>query len=202
MKRENEVHEKDGTINTGDSINTNNDEVVGTSQEEKQNSAQKSENTVKELEALKIQLEEKTKQSDEYFDKLQRKAAEFDNYRKRTVKEKEAIYSDTVAEVVASFLPVVDNLERALKAADNGDENSNPFKDGVELIYKQLLDVLKNLGVAEIKCVGEPFNPELHNAVMHVADEAYGENVIVEEFQKGYVILERVIRHSMVKVAN
>jgi molecular chaperone GrpE len=154
-----------------------------------------------ELEAIKAQLDEKSSKCEEYFSMLQRTAAEFDNYKKRTVKEKEALYSDAVCDVVVSFLPVIDSIERALQLC-SGKENEQSINEGIGLVDRQIKDVLKKLGVEEIKSVGETFDPNIHNAVMHVEDEAYGHNVIVEEFQKGYIYKERVIRHSMVKVAN
>lgn len=153
-----------------------------------------------ELEGVKAQLEEKSRKCDEYLSMLQRTAAEFDNYKKRTAREKETIYSEAVSDAVAAFLPVVDNLERAVQAADA--EEGKGLKEGIELVCRQLKEVMKNLGVEEIKGVNEKFDPQFHNAVMHVEDEAYGENVVVEEFQKGYRIKDKVIRHSMVKVAN
>ncbi|MBQ6937380.1 MAG: nucleotide exchange factor GrpE [Clostridia bacterium] len=131
-------------------------------------------------------------------EKYMRTLAEYDNYRKRTIKEKESIYPEAKAVVVEKFLPVMDNFQRALDSA----EEKNPFYEGVAMVKKQMDEVLTALGVEEIKAVGEQFNPELHNAVMHVDDEEAGENIIVEEFQKGYKIGDRVIRHSMVKVAN
>jgi len=158
-------------------------------------------NLVKEIENLKKQIDEKSRRCDEYLDLLQRTAAEFDNYKKRTAREKEALYSDAVSDVVKSFLPVLDSVDRALEACSK-DSTNQSLAEGIELIGKQIQAVLKNLGVEQIKSVGEQFNPELHNAVMHVEDEAYGQSVVVEEFQKGYVYKERVIRHSMVKVAN
>ena len=131
-------------------------------------------------------------------EKYMRTLAEYDNYRKRTIKEKESIYPEAKAVVVEKFLPVMDNFQRAIDSA----ENKDGFYEGVVMLKKQMEDVLTALGVEEIKSVGEEFNPELHNAVMHIDDEEQGENVIVEEFQKGYKIGDRVIRHSMVKVAN
>ena len=131
-------------------------------------------------------------------EKYMRTLAEYDNYRKRTIKEKERIYPEAKAVVVEKFLPVMDNFERALDSA----ENKDAFYEGIVMLKKQMDDVLTALGVEEIKAVGEVFNPELHNAVMHIDDEAAGENIIVEEFQKGYKIGDRVVRHSMVKVAN
>ena len=131
-------------------------------------------------------------------EKYMRTLAEYDNYRKRTIKEKESIYPEAKAVVIEKFLPVMDNFQRAIDSA----ENKDGFYEGVVMLKKQMDDVLTALGVEEIKSVGEEFNPELHNAVMHIDDEEQGENVIVEEFQKGYKIGDRVIRHSMVKVAN
>ena len=124
--------------------------------------------------------------------------AEFDNYKKRSAKERENIYTDVRVDTVTKFLPVFDNLERALKT-ETADE---AYKKGVEMTFNQLMDVFKKLGVEEIESVGKPFDPVFHNAVMHVEDEALGENEIVEEFQKGFKIGDKVIRFSMVKVAN
>ena len=131
-------------------------------------------------------------------EKYMRTLAEYDNYRKRTIKEKESIYPEAKAVVIEKFLPVMDNFQRAIDSA----ENKDGFYEGVVMLKKQMDDVLTALGVEEIKSVGETFNPELHNAVMHIDEEEQGENVIVEEFQKGYKIGDRVVRHSMVKVAN
>ncbi len=131
-------------------------------------------------------------------EKYMRTLAEYDNYRKRTIKERETIYPEAKATVVEKFLPLIDNFSRALESA----EQKDAFYEGIVMLKKQFDDVFTALGVEEIVAVGETFNPELHNAVMHVDDEEQGENVIVEEFQKGYKIGDRVIRHSMVKVAN
>ena len=131
-------------------------------------------------------------------DKYLRLMAEFDNYKKRSAKERENIYTDVRVDTVTKFLPVYDNLERALKA-ETADE---AYKKGVEMTFNQLLDVFKKLGVEEIESVGKTFDPNFHNAVMHVEDESLGENEIVEEFQKGFKIGDKVIRFSMVKVAN
>ena len=138
------------------------------------------------------------KKYNDVSEKYMRTLAEYDNYRKRTIKEKESIYPEAKAVVIEKFLPVMDNFQRAIDSA----ENKDGFYEGVVMLKKQMDDVLTALGVEEIKSVGESFNPEFHNAVMHVDDEEQGENVIVEEFQKGYKIGDRVIRHSMVKVAN
>jgi len=144
---------------------------------------------------LKDKEDELSAKNEQY----QRLLAEYDNFKKRTAREKEAIYTDSVKDTVAELLPVIDNLLRALDAFD--DKQSEQYK-GVEMILKQTEEIFKKLGVEEIKSVGEEFNPELHNAVMHVEDDAVTENTIVEEFQKGYTYKDKVIRYSMVKVAN
>ncbi|OUN21745.1 nucleotide exchange factor GrpE [Flavonifractor sp. An82] len=146
---------------------------------------------LEELEALKQNL---TDQEDKFL----RLAAEYDNYRRRSQKEKESAWADSKAETAAAFLPVYDNLERALKQ-DTADE---AYKKGVEMTMTQLKEVLSKLGIEEIPALGEPFDPNLHNAVMHVEDENAGENTIVEVFQAGFRTGEKVIRFSMVKVAN
>ena len=146
---------------------------------------------LEELEALKQNL---TDQEDKFL----RLAAEYDNYRRRSQKEKESAWADSKAETAAAFLPVYDNLERALKQ-DTADE---AYKKGVEMTMTQLKEVLSKLGIQEIPALGEAFDPNLHNAVMHVEDENAGENTIVEVFQAGFRTEEKVIRFSMVKVAN
>ncbi len=154
-----------------------------------------------ELDGVRKELTETTSRCSEYLDKLQRTVAEFDNFKKRSVKEKEALYIDAVCDVVSAFLPVIDNVERALKAISE-DSTAQTLKDGVEMVFKQFGDALKNIGVEEIKALNEPFDPMLHNAVMHVEDEALGHSIVTEEFQKGYIYKDKVIRYSMVKVAN
>ena len=134
----------------------------------------------------------------EAADKYLRLAAEYDNYRKRTAKEKEGIWTEAKAQTVAAFLPVYDNLERALKQ-DTADE---AYKKGVELTMKGLQDALTGLGVEVIPALGETFDPNRHSAVMHCEDEEAGENTIVEVFQQGFLCGEKVIRFAMVKVAN
>ena len=147
-------------------------------------------------------LEEANEKLAEAEDKYLRLYAEFENYKKRTQKEKDARYADAVIDSVAEILPVLDNLDRAL-AVEVTSEDAKSFKEGVEMTKKQMVDSLLKLGVTEITAVGEQFNPNLHNAVMHIDDETVGENVVVEEFMKGYIYKnERVVRYSMVKVAN
>ncbi len=144
-------------------------------------------------------LKEKDDKINEVTDRYQRLMAEYDNFKKRTQKEKEAIYTDSVKDTVSELLPVIDNLLRAIDAFE--DKESGECK-GVEMVLKQTEDIFTKIGVSEIKAVGEEFNPELHNAVMHVEDDTVTENTVVEEFQKGYIYKDKVIRYSMVKVAN
>ena len=131
-------------------------------------------------------------------DKYLRLAAEYDNYRKRTTKEKEGIYADAKMDTVKPFLDVADNLDRAVSQFEEGD----PHRQGMELICKQFAAVLEKLGVTEIEALGQPFDPAKHNAVMHIDDEAFGENTVAEVFQKGYQMGDKVVRFAMVKVAN
>ena len=131
-------------------------------------------------------------------DKYLRLAAEYDNYRKRTTKEKENTYADAKADTVKEFLGVLDNLERGLAQFDEGD----PHRQGMELICRQFLAVLEKLGVTRIEAQGQPFDPQKHDAVMHVEDENVGENTVVEVLQQGYQLGDKVLRFAMVKVAN
>ena len=131
-------------------------------------------------------------------DKYLRLAAEYDNYRKRTTKEKENIYADAKLDTVKPFLEVADNLDRAVSQFEEGD----PHRQGMEMICKQFTAVLEKLGVTEIPALEQPFDPGKHNAVMHIDDENFGENIVAEVFQKGYQMGEKVVRFSMVKVAN
>ncbi|HHY23726.1 MAG TPA: nucleotide exchange factor GrpE [Clostridiaceae bacterium] len=167
-------------------------------EQEDQNEKQREE---QEVEVLKKQLSEMTQKSEEYLDILQRTVAEFDNYKKRTQREKESIRKETVCDVVADFIKVADNLERALESTEK-DCDYKTVREGIELVYKQFNEILNNLGVEEIKCIGEKFDPNLHNAVMHVNDKNYNESEVIEELQRGYIMENRVIRHSVVKVAN
>lgn len=138
-------------------------------------------------------------QYDELNDRYMRMAAEYENFRKRSQREREGVHADAVAYAVKALLPTIDNLERALKAETADTE----YKKGVEMTYTQLLESFKGLGVTAIESApGTPFDPNFHNAVMHVEDEALGENQIAEVFQQGFQIGDKVIRHSMVKVAN
>jgi len=204
-ERQDVIHE---AVNEEQKISPDPTETEETNSAEEMNSSQETDSTEdtsstinEEINKIKAELEEKNKKCQEYFKALQRSVAEFDNYRKRVLREREALRDDIIGDTVAEFLPVLDNLERAINSCDNNTD-VNSLLEGVKMVFKQFKDILTKLGVEEIQAVGETFNPELHNAVMHVEDEEAGENVIIEEFQKGYKLKEKVIRHSMVKVAN
>ena len=145
--------------------------------------------------------ENKDETIEELTDRLTRKMAEFDNSRKRTDKENGQMYEIGAKDIIEKILPVVDNFERGLGSMSEEDK-STPFAEGMEKIYKQLMTTLDGIGVKPIEAVGQEFNPDFHNAVMHEENEEAGENIITEEFQKGYMYRDSVVRHSMVKVAN
>ena len=163
--------------------------------------AEETEKTEAETPAEESNEEKLRKELDSMKDKLMRHAAEFDNFKKRSAKEREELYSMAVCDTVEKILPVKDNLERAIQAAEST-EGQESMADGVKMILKQLDEVLASIGVEEIKAVGEVFDPEKHNAVMHEENENFGENTISEELMKGYTCKGKVIRYSMVKVAN
>lgn len=145
--------------------------------------------------------DKKDEQIEELTDKLKRSMAEFENFRKRTEKEKSAMYEVGAKSILEKILPIVDNFERGL-ATLSQEELDTPFAQGMDKIYKQLMSTLAEIGVKPIEALEKEFNPEFHNAVMHVEDESFGENIVVEELQKGYTYNDSVIRYSMVKVAN
>ena len=149
----------------------------------------------------KEKKDKKDEKIEELTDRVRRQMAEFDNFRKRTEKEKTQMFETGAKSIVEKILPVVDNFERGL-AAVTEEEKGSPFVEGMEKIYKQMMTMLEEAGVKPIEAVGQPFDPNFHNAVMHIEDENLGENVVAEEFQKGYVYRDSVVRHSMVKVAN
>lgn len=149
----------------------------------------------------KEKKDKKDEQIAELTDKLKRQLAEFENFRNRTEKEKSQMYTVGARDVIEKILPVVDNFERGLKTIPE-EEKESPVASGMEMIYKQLMTVLTDLGVTPIEAVGQEFDPNLHNAVMHVEKEELGENVVADEFQKGYKYKDAVLRHSMVTVAN
>ena len=150
---------------------------------------------------FKKKKDKKDEQIEELTDKVKRQMAEFDNFRKRTEKEKSQMYDMGAKTIVEKILPVIDNFERGL-AAVSEDNKEDAFVVGMDKIYRQMLTVLEEAGVKPIEAVGAEFDPNFHNAVMHVEDETLGENVVAEELQKGYMYRDTVVRHSMVKVAN
>ena len=147
---------------------------------------------------LNDDLNEQKKKTDEYFEHLKRNMAEFDNFKKRMNKEKDSMYYTITADLVSNLLPIIDNFEKALRAECKDDS----YKNGMEMIYSELTGLLDKLGIEEIDALGKTFDPNFHEAVMHEEDESKGEKEVVEVFRKGYMINDRVIRHSMVKVAN
>ena len=149
----------------------------------------------------KEKKDKKDQKIDELTDQYRRTLAEFDNYRKRTEKEKTAMFEVGAKDIIEKLLPVIDSFERGL-ATVSEEQKAEPFVDGMDKIYKQLVKQLEDAGVKEIEALDKEFDPNLHNAVMHVEDENVGENIIVEVFQKGYTYRDSVVRHSMVKVAN
>ena len=149
----------------------------------------------------KEKKDKKDEKIEELTDRVTRQMAEFDNFRKRSEKEKSQMYEIGAKDIIEKILPVVDNFERGLGSVPEEEKNA-PFVEGMEKIYKQLMTTLESVGVKPIEAVGQEFNPDFHNAVMHVEDDEFGENIIAEEFQKGYMYRESVVRHSMVKVAN
>lgn len=165
-----------------------------------------SESKVNKAEAKEAKKDKKLKKKDkkdeqieQLTDRVQRQMAEFENFRRRTETEKSQMFSTGAKSIIEKILPVVDNFERGLKDVEEGTDS---FSDGILMIYRQLQTTLAEAGVKPIEAVGQEFNPDFHNAVMHVEDEDLGENIVVEEFQKGYTYNDTVVRHSMVKVAN
>ena len=165
---------------------------------EKEKDKKKSASEAVRLEARNAELE---KQIAEEKDKYARLAAEYDNYRKRTARELDGRYADAKSDVWKNLLPVIDNFERAL-ATEPANGEKDAFREGIELTYKQLKEQMEKAGVTVIEAKGQQFDPERHNAVMHYEDETLGENIVAEEFIKGYMLGDKVLRHSMVKVAN
>ena len=150
------------------------------------------------VESENAELTKTEQELEETVDRLKRVMAEFENYKKRNIKEKESLYNSILADIIASFLPVLDNLEKATEAKTE-DEN---MKQGIGLVVKQIQDIFTKFGVEKIETVGKPFDPEIHEAVSSVQDETLGEKIVKEEFRKGYKIGTKIIRHAMVVVAN
>ena len=185
-------------INDNDEVNETNEEVVEENNNDVLEEPEEKDVSDMSREELEQEVENLKKDTDKYYKHLQRTAAEFDNYKKRVQKEKDAIYQLAVGDTVAKYINVLDNIDRAL-AVESADEK---IKEGIALVKKQMLEIMTSLGCTEIPTIGETFNPEIHDAVMHIESEEYGEQQIVEELRKGYKCGDRVIRHAMVKVAN
>ena len=217
MNKEAEVQEEAVDIPVTDGSEEEAADTAQTAEEEASEEtaqAEETEQPVQEEEESQKEPETKTKTSffgkkkkekdkfeqqiEDLTDRLKRSMAEFDNYRKRTEKEKSSMYIIGARDIVEKMLPIVDNFERGLAQAPEED----PFAEGMKMIYKQMMTAFDEMGVKPIEAVGKEFDPNLHNAVMHVEDESVGENIVVEEFQKGYTYKDFVVRHSMVKVAN
>ena len=159
------------------------------------------EETTEEVEEATETVETVEKEKyDELYDKYLRLMAEYDNFKKRTQKEKEELFSYATADTIEKLLPVIDNLERAVASVK--DEEKNTFSEGIKMVLKQLFELFEKMGVEEIDALGKEFDPNFHNAVMHVEDETAEANIVVEQFMKGYKYKDKVIRYSMVKVAN
>lgn len=176
-------------------------EEAKTSEEETQESETEGEEKKSFFGKKKDKKDKKDEQIEELTDKLKRQMAEFDNFRKRTEKEKNQMYEIGAKSIIEKILPVIDNFERGFTNLTE-EQLADPFVSGMDMVYKQMMTALSEAGVTPIEAVGTEFNPDFHNAVMHVEDEELGENVVAEEFQKGYLYKESVVRHSMVKVAN
>ena len=169
--------------------------------EETENTQEENDKKTKEnkkLEDLKLLLKQEKEKSDEYYEHLKRNMAEFDNFKKRISKEKDMMYTNITANIISEILPIIDNFDKAL----NSDTTDESYKNGVSMIYSQLIDTLQKLGAEEIDALNKTFDPNFHEAVMHVEDENFGEKEVIEVFRKGYKIGDKIIRHAMVKVAN
>ena len=196
-KEESEVEEASDNKDKAEAEDTSK-EAEDTTQESEEDNEEASEESKDKKSSKKDKKNKAQEVIDELNDKVMRQMAEFENFRKRSDKEKTQMYDMGAKSILAKILPVVDNFERGLDAAADGDS----FADGMKMIYKQLMTSLEEAGVKEIEAEGEEFNPDYHNAVMHVEDEELGENVVVEVLQKGYMYNDTVLRHAMVKVAN
>jgi len=196
-KEESEVEEASDNKDKAEAEDTSK-EAEDTTQESEEDNEEASEESKDKKSSKKDKKNKAQEVIDELNDKVMRQMAEFENFRKRSDKEKTQMYDMGAKSILEKILPVVDNFERGLDAAADGDS----FADGMKMIYKQLMTSLEEAGVKEIEAEGEEFNPDYHNAVMHVEDEELGENIVVEVLQKGYMYNDTVLRHAMVKVAN
>ena len=187
-------------MNQGATVEETNTEAV-----EATEATETAEETKEEEAATEEQPAEKDKKDiliEELNDKYMRTFAEFDNFRKRSEKEKAAMFEVGAKSIIEKILPIVDSFERGLGTLSEEEIAANPFADGMDKVYKQMVKALEEVGVIPIEAVGKEFDPNLHNAVMHGDDDQYGENIVSEEFQKGYMYRDTVVRYSMVKVEN
>ena len=197
MEDEAAADEQDEAAETKGSV----EEEASKETEESQDTKDTESKEKKKFFAKKEKKDKKDEKIEELTDRLTRQMAEFDNFRKRTEREKSQMYEIGAKDIIEKILPVIDNFERGLAAVPE-ESKEDPFVEGMEKIYKQIMTTLEGVGVKPIEAVGQEFNPDFHNAVTHVEDEEAGENIITEEFQKGYMYHDSVVRHSMVKVAN
>ena len=197
MEDEAAADEQDEAAETKGSV----EEEASKETEESQDTKDTESKEKKKFIAKKEKKDKKDEKIEELTDRLTRQMAEFDNFRKRTERKKSQMYEIGAKDIIEKILPVIDNFERGLAAVPE-ESKEDPFVEGMEKIYKQIMTTLEGVGVKPIEAVGQEFNPDFHNAVMHVEDEEAGENIITEEFQKGYMYHDSVVRHSMVKVAN
>lgn len=197
MEDEAAADEQDEAAETKGSV----EEEASKETEESQDTKDTESKEKKKFFAKKEKKDKKDEKIEELTDRLTRQMAEFDNFRKRTEREKSQMYEIGAKDIIEKILPVIDNFERGLAAVPE-ESKEDPFVEGMEKIYKQIMTTLEGVGVKPIEAVGQEFNPDFHNAVMHVEDEEAGENIITEEFQKGYMYHDSVVRHSVVKVAN
>ena len=198
METNNQEKKDDIVMEEQENENQNNSENI---EENNEDQKEENDNITEDINVLKEKIKKQDNQIKDYIDRLKRNMAEFDNYRKRTDKEKKQMYEIGAKEILEKILPVVDNFERALNSIVEQEKDNN-FVQGVEMIYKQFYNTLTELGVNPIEAVGNTFNPNYHNAVMHEENDEFGENTVSEEFQKGYLYKDSVLRPSMVKVVN
>jgi molecular chaperone GrpE len=201
-----EINEETTEETTAETEQEENTETAETEETEENEEVEDSEETSEkdgksDGKFFKKKKDKKDEKIEELNDKYTRLFAEFDNFRKRSEKEKSAMFEVGAKSIIEKILPVVDSFERGLATVPE-EEKGSGFADGMDKVYKQLITSLDEAGVKTIEAVGQEFDPNLHNAVMHIEDEEAGENIIVEEFQKGYTYRDTVVRHSMVKVAN
>ena len=198
---ENSTEENASETQTDENVTSTEETTETADTEEAENADTDSEDSDKKKSFFKKKKDKKDEQIEELTDKVKRQMAEFDNFRKRTEKEKSQMYDMGAKTIVEKILPVIDNFERGLAAVPE-ESKEDAFVVGMDKVYRQMLTVLEEAGVKPIEAVGAEFDPNFHNAVMHVEDETLGDNVVAEELQKGYMYRDTVVRHSMVKVAN